>query len=80
MFWQNLCNDYNSYSHNTTLLTLTDVLACSDLHTDTMSLVLRKPVFGVSDQVPHKPGCTATEDGGRLEILDLGRREILLSV
>ena len=28
-----------------------------------MSLVVRKPVFGVSDQVPHKPGCTATEDG-----------------
>ena len=28
-----------------------------------MSLVLRKPVFGVSDQVQHKPGCTATEDG-----------------
>ena len=28
-----------------------------------ISLVLRKPVFGVSDQVPHKPGCTATEDG-----------------
>ena len=28
-----------------------------------MSLVLRKPVFGVSDQVPHKPGCTTTEDG-----------------
>ena len=28
-----------------------------------MSLVLRKPVFGVSDQVRHKPGCTATEDG-----------------
>ena len=27
-----------------------------------MSLVMRKPVFGVSDQVPHKPGCTATED------------------
>ena len=22
-----------------------------------MSLVVRKPVFGVSDQVPHKPGC-----------------------
>ena len=32
-------------------------------HRDHMSLVLRKPVFGVSDQVPHKPGCTATEDG-----------------
>ena len=28
-----------------------------------MSLVLRKPVFGVSDQVPHKPGCRHTEDG-----------------
>ena len=26
------------------------------------SLVVRKPVFGVSDQVRHKPGCTATED------------------
>ena len=28
-----------------------------------MSLILRKPVFGVSDQVRHKSGCTATEDG-----------------
>ena len=28
-----------------------------------LSLVLRKPVFGVSDQVRHKPGCAATEDG-----------------
>ena len=27
-----------------------------------MSLV-RKPVFGVSTQVPHKPVCTATQDG-----------------
>ena len=45
-----------------------------------MSLVPRKPVFGVSDQVPHKPGCTATEDGYRLEISDLGRRGILLSM
>ena len=43
-------------------------------------LVLRKPVFGVSDQVPHKPGCTATEDGWRLEISYLRRREIVLSV
>ena len=45
-----------------------------------MSLVVRKPVFGVSDQVPHKPGCTATEDGWRLEISYLGRRDIVLSV
>ena len=28
-----------------------------------MSLVVIKPVFGVFDQVRHKPGCTATEDG-----------------
>ena len=28
-----------------------------------MSLVVRKPVFGVSDQVRHKSGCTATENG-----------------
>ena len=28
-----------------------------------MSLVVRKPVFGVSDQVPHKPSCTTTQDG-----------------
>ena len=36
-----------------------------------MSLVVRKPVFRVSDQVPHKPGCTPTEDGRKLEISDL---------
>ena len=27
-----------------------------------MSLVVRKPVFGVSDLVRHKPGCAVTED------------------
>ena len=26
-----------------------------------MSRFMRKPVFGVSDQVQHKSGCTATE-------------------
>ena len=44
-----------------------------------MSRDVRKPVFGVSDQVRHKPGCAATEDSYRLEILDLGRRGIVLS-
>ena len=34
----------------------------------------------VSDQVRHKPGCTATEDGKRLEISDLESRGIALSV
>ena len=31
---------------------------------------MKKPVFSVSDQVRHKPGCTATKDGWRLEISD----------
>ena len=39
-----------------------------------MSLVTRKHVFGVSNQFRHKLGCAATEDGQRLEILDLGSR------
>ena len=45
-----------------------------------LSLVVRKPIFGVSEQARHKPGCTATEDGSRLEISDLGNRGIVLSV
>ena len=45
-----------------------------------MILVLRKPVFGVSDQVRHKSGCIATEDGYMLEISDLGSRGIVLSI
>ena len=32
------------------------------------------------DKVRHKPGCTATEDGWRLGISDLGSRGIVLSV
>ena len=43
-----------------------------------MSCVMRKLVFGVSDQVGHKPGCTATEDGWRLDISDLESRGIVL--
>ena len=41
---------------------------------------MRKPVIGVSDQVQHKPGRTATESGKRLEISNLGRRGIVLSM
>ena len=48
----------------------------AQLQLSNMSLVVRKPVFGVPDQVRHKPGCTATEDGKRLEILYLGSRGI----
>ena len=34
----------------------------------------------VSDLVRHKPGCTATEDSKRFEILDLESRGIVLSL
>ena len=39
-----------------------------------------KTNFLVSDLFRHKPDCTATEDGKRLEISDLESREILLSM
>ena len=39
-----------------------------------MSCVVRKSVFGFSDQVQLKPGCTASEDGYGLEIWDLESR------
>ena len=41
---------------------------------------MRKPVFGVLDQVCLKLGFTATEDGQRLEISDFrSRREVKTS-
>ena len=43
-----------------------------------MSHVLRKPGFGISDQVRHKTDCSTTEDGWGLEIADFGRRGIVL--
>ena len=43
---------------------------------------VRKPVFGVSNQVRPKPGFLTTENGKRLEISDLGTcsRRVLLSI
>ena len=38
--------------------------------------VVRKTVLGVLDQ--HEPGSTASEDGKRLEILDIESRGIVL--
>ena len=35
-------------------------------------------MFIVFDQVRHKPGCTTSEDGQRLEISDVGSRGIIL--
>ena len=45
-----------------------------------MSLVLRNPVFGVSDQVRQNLDCTVAEDVYGLEFSDLGSREIELYV
>ena len=45
-----------------------------------MSSVAAKPVFGLSDKVRHNLGCTAIEDGKKLESLDLGSRGIVLSM
>ena len=38
---------------------------------------MRKPVFGGSNQVRHKPGCAITEDAWRLGISNLGRKGLL---
>ena len=44
-----------------------------------VSLVMRKPVFGVQDQVRLKPACSATEASQSLEISDIETRDIILS-
>ena len=41
---------------------------------------MRKPILGVPEQVRHKPVCTTTEDGWRLEISDLGSGEMYYPV
>ena len=40
---------------------------------------MRKPVFGVCDQIRLKLACAATEAMPRLEILDIETRYIMLS-
>ena len=45
-----------------------------------LSLVVRNPVFGVSDQIRQKPDCTIKEDGYMLEISGIESRGIVLSV
>ena len=43
-----------------------------------MSRVEGNPVFTVSIKVRHRQGCTPTEDGMRLEILDQGKGGFVL--
>ena len=47
---------------------------------DSIGRVARKPVFGVANQVRHKPGCSGTVDGQMLETWDSERRGIVLYV
>ena len=44
-----------------------------------MSLLTRKPLFGVFDQVRLKLACAATEASYRLGILEIETRDIILS-
>ena len=55
--------DWFSHNEAQSVAVLTANQVASGLTHGQDSLVVRKPVFGVSDQVQHKPGCTATEDG-----------------
>ena len=57
----NLKEKYKSQSTNKSLDCL---LAVHEIPVkDYMSRITRKPNFGVSAHVLHKPGCTAKEDG-----------------
>ena len=70
---QNICLYIQALTH----LVLNKCLTL--LTTFNMSLVTRKPVFGVSDQVRLKAACSATENSYSLEILDLASIGIILS-
>ena len=66
-----LCHNLHaSYRFVCLIAFVTYILACKNCgEVDShylvyyMSFIVRKPVFGVSDMVQHKSGCTATEDG-----------------
>ena len=55
-------SDWLSYAGGA-LIKMADLAGSTEFHQIYMSLVVRKPVFGIFDQVRHKPGCTAIEDG-----------------
>ena len=67
---------YDPNSNESIVLPIKFLIVFSNLNY--LSLVVRKPDFGVSDQVLHKPGCTASEDGKKPEMSDLGSRGIVL--
>ena len=50
------------YNSARMLVKLDDEVGHVIIHKTKKCLVLRKPVFGVSNQVWHKPGCAVTEN------------------
>ena len=73
------------FSHNTARIKTNNmqriiliIQSYSEFIQSYMSRDARKPVFRVSDQVRHKPSCTATEVDEKFEVLDLTRRGIAL--
>ena len=56
----------------------TDMFSCMSI-TNYMNHGMRKPVFGVCDQVRLKPACSATETSKRLEILHIETTDIIPS-
>ena len=67
---------YDPNSNESIVLPIKFLIVFSNLNY--LSLVVRKPDFAVSDQVLHKPGCKASEDGKKPEMSDLGSRGIVL--
>ena len=73
-----LYRDVTVVQTQTSLLSFRSLLKANDM--TNMSCIRRKPVFGVIDQVQHKPGCAATGERQRLEILNLECGGIVLHV
>ena len=71
---------HNNYVYSTCYFLWTIwILFCVRRYHRYRSLVMRKPVFRVCDQVRHKPACAATEARYRLESSDIETRGIILS-
>ena len=61
-------NDANNNRETTASVGITVIISLPEITEEMLQKVfklkvVRKPVFGVSDQVPHKTGCTTTQDG-----------------
>ena len=70
----------NSCMHNVDKSNLEEDFLCIVHDEETFEPCHEKTNTLVSHMVRHKPGCTATEDGYRLEILNLESRGIALSM